>query len=263
MSMKRLPRLLRTAVGVGLGTPDSLLYRFEILKRLAGRLLPEYRFKWPQMDWWQSDAFTAYLDRFDECDGNNSDRRWLVGQLLRLVADVSGDTAEVGCYRGAMSWLICEANQRSSQRRIHHLFDSFEGLSLPGANDGEHWRAGALACGESLVHSNLSPYAGQFRSYKGWVPARFGEVADCSFSFVHIDVDLHDPTLDSLDFFYPRLNPGGILVCDDYGFTSCPGATLACDRYLADKPEAIVQLPDGGGFLIKGVSTASNLYGRE
>lgn len=258
--MTWLAQLLKAVVRAKTGTPDNLLQRFELLRLLADRVLPEYRFKWPQMDWWQSPAFNDYLDRFDERFGNNADRRWLVAQLLRLVADVPGDTAEVGCYRGAMSWLICASNQRSEQRRVHHLFDSFEGLSLPSANDGKHWRTGDLACGESVVHANLSQFASRFRTYKGWVPDRFSEVADSSFSFVHIDVDLHDPTLDSLAFFYPRLSVGGILVCDDYGFTSCPGATLACDRYMADKPEAMLRLADGGGFLIKGVRTASEVY---
>lgn len=244
------------------GSTHSLLKRFEVLKLLAAKVLPEYRFKWPQMTWWHSENFNIYLDRFKERGGNNTDRRWLVSQLLRLIEDVPGDTVEVGCYRGAMSWLICESNQQGTKRkmRVHHIFDSFEGLSEPGLDDGVHWQKGALACSEAMVHANLAPFAGKFWTYKGWIPERFSEVADFSFAFVHIDVDLHDPTMESLEFFYPRLSLGGILICDDYGFSSCLGATLACDRYLADKPEAMVQLPDGGGFLIKGVTTAANAY---
>ncbi len=260
--LRWLAQLLKAAIRTKTGSTDNLLQRFELLTLVAAKVVPEYRFKWPQMTWWQSEAFNAYLDRFDERRGHNTDRRWLVAQLLRLIECVPGDTAEVGCYRGAMSWLICQANQQvaKQQPRVHHLFDSFEGLSQPGSSDGVHWQAGALACSESLVQANLSPFAGQFWTYKGWVPERFSEVADRSFAFVHIDVDLHDPTLESLEFFYPRLSPGGILVCDDYGFSSCPGAMLACDRYLAGKPEAMVQLADGGGFLIKGVPTAPDAY---
>jgi len=85
--------------------------------------------------------------------------------------------------------------------------------------------------------------------------ARFPEVADRRFAFVHIDVDLHQPTKDSVDFFYPRLAAGGVLLCDDYGSTWCPGATRACDEFLADKPEKMIRLDAAGGFLIKGTST--------
>jgi threonine dehydratase len=40
----------------------------------------------------------------------------------------------------------------------------------------------------------------------------------------------------------------------------CPGATAACDEGLADKPEKMISLPDGGGFFIKGIATAAELY---
>jgi O-methyltransferase len=67
---------------------------------------------------------------------------------------------------------------------------------------------------------------------------------------VHIDVDIYEPTRDSMAFFYPRLNDGGIIICDDYGFKSYPGATKAVDEFLRDKPEKMVALNDGGGFMI-------------
>lgn len=232
---------------------SNLLERFALLRRFARHIIPEYRFKWPQMDWWDDDRFNAYLNRFDEQDGNNADRRYAVAQLLRLMPAHRGDTAEVGAWRGAMSWLICAAGDPT---RTHHIFDSFEGLSEPTSVDGAHWLRGALACDESTVHRNLAAFAGRFKTYKGWVPQRFGEVEDRRFAFVHIDVDLYEPTRDSLSFFYPLMIPGGIIVCDDWGFKSCPGATKACNDFLVDKPEKMIGLTAGSGFLIKGTSTA-------
>ncbi len=231
-----------------------LLRRFYLLRRIAGWLLPEYRFKWPQMAWWQDRDFNAYLIRFGEEAGNNTDRRYAVAQLLRLVERVPGDTAEVGVYQGAMSWLMLQSGQG---RRHHHIFDSFEGLSAPHQLDGAQWHGGALACAEDVVQHNLAAFAGAFSTYKGWVPARFGEVAHLGFSFVHIDVDLYEPTRDAMAFFYPRMSPGGIIVCDDYNFTSCPGATRAVDEFLAACPERMVGLSGGGGFMIKGTATAA------
>lgn len=231
----------------------TLLRRFYVLKRIASVLLPEYRFKWPQMAWWDDSDFNAYLGKFRELDGNNSDRRYAVNQLLRLTLGVEGDTAEVGVFEGAMSWLILQAGEG---RRQHHVFDSFEGLSKPEPVDGSHWTPGALACAEDVVHRNLSPFKGCFKTYKGWVPDRFQEVGAQRFSFVHIDVDLYEPTSASLEFFYPRMQPGGVIVCDDYNFTSCPGATKACDDFLATRPEKMIGLSAGGGFLIKGAPTA-------
>lgn len=234
---------------------DSLLDRFAYLVACGQLILPQYRFKWPQLDWWGNETFTTYLRGFDEHENMNTDRRWNLAQLMRLSALVPGDTVECGCYKGASSFLICESNRIQPQfRRIHHVFDSFEGLSHPGGFDGTHWSAHSLAASEEEFFAHMGKHCGEIVTYKGWIPERFPEVADREFAFVHIDVDLYEPTRDSIDFFYPRLNPGGVLVCDDYACTTCPGATKAIDDYLADKPEKMLAAASGGGFIIKGLS---------
>lgn len=223
---------------------------FELSERLTRRLLyPGYRFVDPRIDWWQDPWFQAYLERFGETELLNADRRFAVSQLLKLITRVPGDTAECGVYRGAMSWLIC--HRTAGQDRIHHGFDSFAGLSQPKPEDGRHWRRGQLACSRDQVEASLAAFLDRLRLHPGWIPERFDEVADRRFAFVHIDVDLAQPTADSLAFFYPRLNPGGILVCDDYGCSTCPGATAAMDRFFAQRPEPIVALAGGGGFVIR------------
>ncbi|MDR0664109.1 MAG: TylF/MycF family methyltransferase [Helicobacteraceae bacterium] len=136
------------------------------------------------------------------------------------------------------------------------MFDSFEGVSAPSDEDNGYWKKGDLSAGEEMARENLSEFIDRVRFYKGWIPTRFEEVKDRAFSFVHIDVDMHDPTRDSITFFYDRLNAGGIILCDDYGSPFCVGATKACDDFLTDKPEKMIVLADGGAFMIKGVKTA-------
>jgi len=230
--------------------------RFSLLTSFGRLILPQYRFSWYQIDWWSDPLFSRYLAAFGEANGHNALRRWTLYQLLRLVDGIEGNTAECGAYEGASSYLICAANAASRlPGRVHHIFDSFEGLSSPSVLDGRHWRKGDLAAPEDVVAKSLEPFP-RYRLYKGWIPSRFAEVADERFSFVHIDVDLHDPTEASMEFFYPRTMDGGIILCDDYGFTDCPGATAAVNDYLRDKPEQMLALPAGGGFIIKGALTA-------
>ena len=106
------------------------------------------------------------------------------------------------------------------------------------------------------TRANLAEFGDAVKFYPGWIPERFHDVAECRFRFVHIDVDLYEPTRDSLAFFYPRVEDCGIIVCDDYWFTTCPGATRAVDEFLANKPEKMLPLAQGGGFLVKGQATA-------
>lgn len=253
--MNKLTTLLRMI----LRRDRNLLSRFEMLRYFGEWILPVYRFKWPQLAWWDDLRFNDYLSQFNEIKGMNTDRRWMLYQLMRLVKDVPGDTAECGVYEGAGSYIICILNEEeTSHQRMHYIFDSFEGLSTPSTLDGTHWTKGDLSCNLETAAKNLSSFS-KIRIYKGWIPERFSDVEHHRFCFVHIDVDLYQPTLDSIDFFYPRMNEGGLILCDDYGFTSCPGATKAIDQFLKDRDEKMVSLSCGGGFLIKGCATSEPL----
>ena len=84
------------------------------------------------------------------------------------------------------------------------------------------------------------------------MPQKFPEVLGREFCFVHVDVDLYQPIKDSFMFFYPLLAPGGIMVFDDYGVSSFPGAKKAVDEVLStiDQP-MFMPLPSGQAFLLK------------
>ena len=51
-------------------------------------------------------------------------------------------------------------------------------------------------------------------------------VADRRFRLAHIDVDVYQSAADVLDWVWPRLSPGGVVVFDDYGFPATPGHEL-------------------------------------
>jgi hypothetical protein len=188
---------------------------------------------------------------------------WL-GQAGRLEADV----VECGCFRGHTSYVIASVLQARNFGGRFHIFDSFEGLSDvvdkdlqpiangPGAKELQRLytpSAGGRLFGGDLarVQRNLGEFD-FIDYYKGWIPERFAEVADKTFSFVHLDVDLYEPTLEGLKFFWPRLVDGGAIVVDDYGLNSWPGCTRATDEFLADmRPTLVLNTPAGGLVIIK------------
>jgi hypothetical protein len=164
-----------------------------------------------------------------------------------LAVDADGDTAECGVFTGLTSYLICRRTQGTG--KLHHAFDSWEGLSAPGEGEEAFWEAGELAVSEDQARANLAEFD-FVRFHRGWIPSRFDDVADRSFAFVHLDVDLYDPTLASLLFFYPRLSPGGVLLFDDYGLEKCPGVRQAIDEFFADKPEPVLELPTSQALVL-------------
>lgn len=76
-------------------------------------------------------------------------------------------------------------------------------------------------------------------------------MTDERFRLVHIDVDLEEPTRESLEFLYPRAVPGALFILDDHGFHSCPGVRKATNEFLEDRPEVLVELTTGQAIFYK------------
>jgi O-methyltransferase len=222
---------------------------FRLTARFARWALPGYVTTKAGKSWFEDAEFFRAYDRLVPGDGRRSaERKYFLRSLLALADALPGDTAECGVWTGASSWFVCRHFQGSG--KTHHGFDSFEGLPAPSAVDGGYWREGDCVAAESQARANLAGFPVEL--YKGWIPERFPEVADRRFCFVNVDVDLYEPTRDSIEFFYPRMVPGGVMLFDDYGSAmQSPGARKAIDDFMADRPESLIDAPTAQAFLIK------------
>lgn len=206
---------------------------------------------------WPED--TEFLKHWSQYPEKKTDiiheRKFNLFNIARGVRHVSGDIAECGVFRAASSFLMLSASEGTGKKL--HGFDSFEGLSKPDESDAVmsahtfEWKENDLAVPEDIARRNLGLFPNLVTLYKGWIPERFHEVKDTAFSIVHIDVDLFQPTLDSLEFFWPRLSPGGVIICDDYGFETCPGAKKAMDEFFEKHNQSVIHLTTGQGIVIK------------
>lgn len=190
-------------------------------------------------------------------------RRSRFHQLYRLLDEIlplSGDVAECGCFRGLSSHLILSRLQRADPGYAgqgYHVFDSFEGLSEPGAVDRgvddnpsltrlfQEARRGWFAVPLELVRQGLGGFPG-VSYHPGWIPASFAGQPERRYRFVHLDLDLHDPTLGALEYFYPRLVPGAVIVCDDYQW---PGERKAIHDFCARQGIDFTTTPTGQAVL--------------
>ncbi len=193
--------------------------------------------------------------RVNKIKGNPDNRCFFLYKLAIRTSKLEGDIAECGCKAGKSTSFLLAGSGADSGKTVH-IFDSFEGVSEPSSWDNmpigySHWKKGALASPENLLLKNLQKYKHRIAVYRGWIPERFNEVSDRQFSIVHIDVDLYEPTLASLEFFYPRMVSGGVIVCDDYGSHSCPGAKKAFDDFFANRPEVLIEMPSIQAIAVK------------
>lgn len=206
------------------------------------------------MVWEKQPFFVEAKRKYGSVQGIPDLRLFFLQSAIRSLENVDGDVAECGTRFGKSALFMIAAANRP---RTFFLFDSFEGLSDPTPGKDTLDSAIDSRTGERLFH-NPSPesvrerFAGMdVEILAGWIPTRFGEVEDRAFCLVHIDVDLYEPTRDSLEFFYDRLTPYGMLICDDYGSGNYPGARKAMDEFFASRPESIVELPQGQAFIQK------------
>ncbi|MCC6532781.1 MAG: class I SAM-dependent methyltransferase [Burkholderiales bacterium] len=183
-------------------------------------------------------------------------------ELLRRTRDVPGAVVECGCFQGLSSFVMCSYLKQWApgfDGSGYHVFDSFEGLSEPTLDDDipETWDnaanlrlmsyAGNFAASLEQVRKNLAAFP-RISFHKGWIPLCFAHLPEARYRFVHVDVDLYDPTLDAFNYFYPRLSAKGIIASDDYTW---PGARTAIDDFCAERGITFDVTAHGQAVLVK------------
>ena len=190
------------------------------------------------------------------------DRMWTLKWAFRQTQVTAGEVWELGVYRGGSALMLKRLiMDRAELARCTtlRLFDSFEGL--PEATKGVDLHSRGEFADTSLEEVKSLVGDESFIDYrKGWIPHTFSGLDRVSIRLAHIDLDLYQPILDACAFVYPRLAPGGVIVFDDYGFDSCPGARKAVDEFFANEPETPLGLPTGQAILIKHPAT-SHVHG--
>jgi hypothetical protein len=178
---------------------------------------------------------------------------------------IEGARAECGVFMGTSALILSRI-----ARSVHpqhdgtglHLVDSFEGLSEPEAADGfampgpdgapklRTMEAGTFRSDAERVRSYLSEFPG-IAIHQGWIPEVLSRLPESRWSFVHIDVDLYDPTYACMEYFYPRLASGGVMICDDYGAPLYPGAARAWCAYCEKNGIPFVVHDTGQSVILK------------
>jgi len=184
-------------------------------------------------------------------------------QIIRNILknnDVD-DFIECGCWKGHSSYIIAELIKKSKKKINFHIFDSFKGLSNITVKDEnlfyenkkiKNTIKNQFSSSEKFLKKTVLKNFKFIRTYKGWIPSRFFILKNNKFSFIHIDVDLYEPTYQCLEFFFPRLVKGGVIICDDYNNTRFEGAKNAFDTYFKNKKYAFLyKIPFGGCYIIK------------
>lgn len=172
-------------------------------------------------------------------------------QRLALYTKISnflqGNIAEVGVYQGGSAEII---SKNKNKQKKFYLFDTFEGMPKTDKVD-QHKEKDFNDTSYENICNAFKSYQNVF-VYKGIFPQKhWNIVVNEKFSLVHLDVDIYKSYKDCLNFFYPKMVVGGLIIMDDYNAPSCLGAKLAVDEFIKNKPEKLVWNVSSQVVLIK------------
>jgi O-methyltransferase len=162
------------------------------------------------------------------------DRLYTLWQAVRNIAHLSAPIVEVGVWRGGSSALIAAAQRHFGKRGAIYACDTFTGHPrIDPDRDSGHVASHPDA---RVPLKEVEDYLGDHpdvRVVAGDIVQTAATIADRAIAMMHLDVDVYPATRFCLEEFVPRLAPDGVIVIDDYGFTSCPGVKSAVDEFLA------------------------------
>ena len=184
---------------------------------------------------WHDDA--AFRGAYDAVAGATFVDQYKCYELweqLGQLGHVPGDVLEVGVWRGGTGTLMARRLASLDPDARVLLADTFSGVAKAGTEDP--WYQG----GE---HSDTSPEMVQGLADRvgvevellvGMFPDETAHlIEERRLRLVHIDVDVYASARETLEWAWPRLNVGGVVIWDDYGSFECEGvATLG--RQLFD-----------------------------
>ena len=171
-------------------------------------------------------------------------RAALTRRLSRQIRNrnIIGCVAELGVYQGEFAALL---NGLFPERRLY-LFDTFCGFP---PEDICREKDGASPPIDEFKDTQIStvlerlPYPENAVIIEGRFPGSAANI-DAGFAFVSLDADLYLPTYEGLRWFYPRLNPGGVILVHDAESGRFPGAGKALRQFCEEERVFPVPLCD-------------------
>lgn len=177
-----------------------------------------------------------------------ANKLFFIEDLASYVLDqkIPGSVAEAGVYKGGCARLLATIFQ---DKEIL-LFDSFEGMKENDSDPTGLHKVGDFSDTSLESVQEFLRDKPNCKFFPGWFPDTASSLKDETFAFVHADMDYYQSTVSCIEVFWPRLNPGGIMVFDDYEWVACPGVKKALDEYFGDMKSGYkVVAPDDPGLL--------------
>jgi len=243
---------------------DDLRAKLALLEaenaELRGRTIPtvSYDYDADGMKLWDKNLAALTDPRFvgayvDSVKNANIEFRayvccWAASQASKLP----GDFVECGVNDGWLSLTICNFLDFNSLGKSFFLFDTYNGIPSEQISERERSRAALhyyVDCYES-TKEKFAPFP-TAKLVRGTVPETLSAVPIDRVSYLSIDMNIAKPERAAIEFFWPKLSTGAVVVLDDYAFGGYEAQHETMDAFAASVGANILTLPTGQGLIIK------------
>ena len=167
-------------------------------------------------------------------------RLWNISFAARKAPELFGGGkvfVECGVADGLSSFFVL-----NEYRFDAHLYDTFGSLK---DHDLEITPTASVYSNLSLERTKNNLRGFNIMWHQGYIPDSLDETAPKQISILHLDLTNSEAYVKALEFFYPRIISGGLIIFDDYGWNGYQDANKKIRDFLNTKTGVLQVLPTG------------------
>ena len=179
-------------------------------------------------------------------------RAYVVCWAAAHAANIPGDFVECGVNDGWLSLTMCKFIDFNLFNKSLFLFDTYNGIPPEQIEPREAERAALHDYSECYEKTRVkfAPFQNA-KLIRGKIPDTLSDVRIDRVAYLSIDMNIAKPERDAIEFFWPKLSPGGVVILDDYAFGGYEAQHEAMDEFAAKVGVSILTLPTGQGLIFK------------
>jgi len=203
------------------------------------------------------ELFKSFISDNRMNNAGDMTRLWsLILNIKQVLSEnIEGDFAELGVWRGNTASVLAYFALKSGRKVI--LFDTFEGFSQKDLDGIDANKQMAFAdTSVEFVKKVIGAPSAICEFVKGYFPGTITALHKRrQYAIVSLDCDLYEPMKAGLEFFYPLMPKGALLLIHDYSSLHWDGSKKAVDEFCKARNEYAILLPDKSGSALIRKST--------
>lgn len=169
---------------------------------------------------------------------------------------LDGDFVECGVNTGMMSLAICEFLDFDTLGKTFWLFDTYAGIpreqitpaeaKLGRHDENDRYYSESY----DTARRNFAPFRNA-KLVRGRVPDSLANVRVERVAYLSLDMNVAEPEVAALRFFWGKLSPGAIVLLDDYAWLGYRPQKDAIDDLASELGVDVLTLPTGQGLIVR------------